>query len=112
VSFIAIADMFGSVDQRRALRDLLIAAEVEAGAIPGCARYTFTSTLADPDHIVLVSEWRDRAAMEAHYESDAFARFQDSLHGMLVRQSEMTIHEIAGSSHPTPSGLMDPREAD
>ena len=112
VSLIAIADMFGSVADREALHRLLAAAEAEARAIPGCVRYVFTSTLADPDHVVLVSEWRDRAAMQAHYESDAFQRFQHSLQGLLIRQSEMVIHDITHSTRPIASGPMDPRDAD
>ena len=109
---IAIADMFGNVDERQALHQLLTAAEAEAGAIPGCVRYVFTSTLADPDHVVLVSEWRDRAAMEAHYASEAFQRFQHSLQGLLVRLSEMVIHDITDWTRPVASGPMDPRDAD
>jgi quinol monooxygenase YgiN len=68
--------------------------------------------VADPDHIVLVSEWRDQAALDAHYASAAFQRFQFSLNGLLARPSELTVYAVSSSTRPLPSGPMDPRDAD
>jgi quinol monooxygenase YgiN len=112
MSVVAIADLFGAGGGRQELKQLLQAAEAETAALPGCLRYAFAGRLADPDHILLVSEWRDHEAMKAHYKSDAFARFQRSLDGLLVRRSEMTIYEVAGVVRPVASGPLDPRDAD
>ena len=87
-------------------------AEGDAASRDGCLRYTFASTLAEPDHFVLVSEWRDQPALDAHYASPEFARFQFSLNGLLARPSEMTVYTVSGSARPMPSGVMDPRDAD
>jgi quinol monooxygenase YgiN len=75
-------------------------------------RYVFAETLGEPDRFLLVSEWRDSAALEAHYASAGFQRFQYALHGLLARPSEMTMYSISGSVRPLPSGEQDPRDAD
>jgi quinol monooxygenase YgiN len=109
---LAIADLFGISGRRDELVAALAGAEREAVAQPGCVRYAFAATVADPDHFVLVSEWHDQAAMDAHYGSQGFARFQFSLDGLLARPSEMTVYEISGAARPVASGPMDPRDAD
>ena len=109
---LAIADLFGISGRREELLAALARAEREAVGQPGCVRYSFAATISDPDHFVLVGEWRDRAAMDAHYGSQGFARFQFSLDGLLARPSEMTVYDVSGSTRPVGSGPMDPRDAD
>ena len=60
----------------------------------------------------MFGEWHDKAAMDAHYGSESFARFQFALDGLLARPSEMTVYEVTGSVRPVASGPMDPRDAD
>lgn len=107
-----IADLYGISGRRNELVARLAAAEREAAAQPGCLRYSFAATLADPDHFVLLGEWRDQAAMDAHYGSQSFADFQFSLDGLLARPSEMTVYSVNASARPVASGAMDPRDAD
>ena len=104
--------MFGISGRRDELRAALAGAEPDPAAARGCLRYQFAAALDDPDHYVLVSEWRDRAAMDAHYASPAFTNFQLALDGLLARPSEMTIHTVTDSVRPVASGPMDPRDAD
>ena len=112
MAVVAIADLYGIRGRRNELVALLAEAEREAVAQPGCLRYAFAATLADPDRFVLVSEWRDTAAMDAHYGSRAFAAFQFSLGGLLARPSDMTVYSVSGSARPVASRPMDPRDAD
>ena len=111
-SVIAIADMFGISGRRQELRAVLAGAERDAAGQPGCVRYSFAATVADPDHFLLVSEWRDQAALDAHCASTGFANFQFSLEGLLARPSEMTLHSVGGSVRPLSSRPPDPRDAD
>src|SRR5256885_8287869 len=112
MAVVAIADLYGISGRREELVALLGDAERDAAAQPGCLRYSFAATLEDPDRFVLVSEWHDRAAMDAHYGSRAFAAFQFALDGLLARPSEMTVHAVSASARPVASGPMDPRYAD
>jgi quinol monooxygenase YgiN len=109
---LAVADLFGISGRRQELRVALDAAERDAATHPGCVRYSFAATVADPDHFLLVSEWRDQAALDAHYASTGFANFQFSLEGVLARPSEMTVYSVSGSVRPLSSRPLDPRAAD
>ncbi len=111
-SVVAIADLFGISGRRQELRAVLARAEHAAGGEPGCMRYSFAATIADPDHFLLLGEWRDQAALEAHYASTGFASFQFSLEGLLARPSEMTLYTVSGSARPLSSSPLDPRDAD
>jgi quinol monooxygenase YgiN len=112
MAVVAIADLYGISGRRTELVALLAEAERDAIVQSGCVRYSFAATLADPDRFLLVSEWRDQGAMDAHYGSQAFASFQFSLDGLLARPSDMTVYSVSGSARPAASGLMDPRDAD
>jgi quinol monooxygenase YgiN len=112
MALIAIADMFATSDGREELVATLGRAERDAANQAGCVRYSFAATLNDPNHFVLISEWEDDAALDAHYASPEFASFQFSLHGLLAHQSEMTVYSVSGSARPLASGPMDPRDAD
>jgi len=112
VTVIAIAEMFGISGRRDELAALLEHFEQAAGAEPGCLRYTFATTLADPATFVLVSEWESADALDVHYRSEAFAEFQFGLDGLLARPSEMTLYSGDGAVRPLDSRPMDPRDAD
>jgi quinol monooxygenase YgiN len=112
VTVIAVAEMYGLAGRRDELLGLLRESERDAADAPGCLRYTFAATLADRDRFALFSEWESDGAMEAHYGSPAFARFQFALNGLLARPSTMTVYSVAGAARPLRSGLMDPRDAD
>jgi quinol monooxygenase YgiN len=112
VPVIAIADIFGISGRRRELRALLARTEQEVRGVPESRRYFFAASVEDPDRFVLVSEWDTRDAMDAHYRSDAFARYQFELGGLLARPSEMTVYSVTDAVRPVPSGQLDPRDAD
>jgi quinol monooxygenase YgiN len=112
MSIVAVADLFGVSSRRRELMAALANAEREAADQPGCVRYSFAATIADPDHFVPISEWSDQAALDAHYESPGFANFQFSLNGLLARPSQMSLYSVAGTARPLASRPMDPRDAD
>jgi quinol monooxygenase YgiN len=112
MSVVAVADLFGISGRRQELIAALAGAERQAAAQPGCVRYSFAETIAEPDHFVLISEWRDQTALDAHYASTGFTSFQLSLNGLLARPSQMTVYSVSGSARPLASGPMDPRDAD
>jgi quinol monooxygenase YgiN len=112
VAVIAVAEMFGISGRRDELAAVLGRFEGVAGREPGCQRYVFATTLADPTRFVLLSEWDDQDALDAHYRSQAFADFQFALDGLLARPSELTVYSAEGTVRPLASRPMDPRDAD
>jgi quinol monooxygenase YgiN len=112
VVVIAVAEMFGISGRRGELASLLVRFERWAAGEPGCRRYTFAATLADPSRFVLVSEWESEEALDAHYKSEEFAKFQLGLDGLLARPSELTIYSGEGTVRPQNTRPMDPRDAD
>jgi quinol monooxygenase YgiN len=112
MAVLAVAEMFGISGRRAELVGLLERFERQAADEPGCTRYTFATTLADPDRFLLVSEWDSAEALDAHYRSRAFADFQFGLDGLLARSSEMTVFSADAALRPLSSQPMDPRDAD
>jgi quinol monooxygenase YgiN len=112
VPVLVIADIFGIAGRRPELVSVLAGAERDAAAEDGCLRYSTAASLDDPDHFVVVSEWRDQAAVDAHYATPGFATFQMALDGLLARPSEMTMYDVGATRRPLPSEPMDPRDAD
>jgi quinol monooxygenase YgiN len=109
---IAFAEMFGISGRRDELAALLERFERWAAGEPGCRRYTFAATLADPSRFVLVSEWESQDALDAHYRSEAFTDFQLGLDGLLTRPSELTVYAAESAVRPLNTRPMDPRDAD
>lgn len=109
---VAVADMFAIAGRRDELAARLERFEQKAAGESGCRRYTFASGLADPTQFILISEWDDEAALDAHYRSEAFAEFQFGLDGLLARPSELTVYTGVGAVRPLNTRPMDPRDAD
>ena len=109
---IAVAEMFGITGRRDELAALLERFESWAGGEPGCRRYIFAATLADPSWFVLLSEWESQDALDAHYRSTGFADFQLGLDGLLARPSVLTVYSAEDAVRPLNTRPMDPRDAD
>ena len=112
MTILAIAKMYATAAGTEPLAERLRAFAPSASSQPGCRRYSFSVSLTDPDSFLLVSEWDSQQALDAHYASGVFTDFQAGLHGLLARQSELTIYSVDGVFKPVDSGPMDPRDAD
>ena len=112
MAVIAIAEMYGISGRRDELATWLERFGSWAGGEPGCRRYTFAATLADPSRFVLVSEWESEEALDTHYRTQEFADFQLGLDGLLARPSESTVYLAESAVRPVNTRPMDPRDAD
>jgi len=92
---IALGDVYALIERRDEARELMRATQASAREQPGCEYYAFADSLDDPGHFVLVQRWSDRAALEEHYRSRAFADYQAGIAPLLVRSSELTLFEAA-----------------
>ena len=81
----------------------MLEAQHAALAEDGCISYAFAEALREPGHYLVVQRWRDRDALDAHYRSEAFFRYQASITPLLVRESELTVHEVWDTVRPVDS---------
>ena len=98
---IALGDIHAQIPRREEVAELMRATQARAREQPGCIYFEFAQTLDDPGHFVVVQQWRDQAAFDQHYRSDAFAAYQTGIAQHLVRISELSVHSVQTSLRPT-----------
>lgn len=111
-SVVAVGDVHILVGRRNEVVELLSSTQDRVRREPGCLAYTFAEAVGDPGHYVVTQEWRDEAALEAHYSSPPLAEYLNRVGEFLARPTQMRIHRVAETLHPADPGPMDPRRAD
>jgi quinol monooxygenase YgiN len=112
VSALIVGDIYSLVGRADELVELLSETQVRARSEPGCLAYAFAEVVGDPGHYLVVQQWRDEAALDAHYSSPTFQRYQERVGEFLARPSEVQLHRVAETVHLRDPGPMDPRRAD
>ena len=97
---IAIGDIYAQVRHREDVRELMQATQARMREQPGCDLYAFAETLDDPGHFLVLQQWSDRAALDRHYDSEAFKSYQAEIGPHLVRSSELRVHDVRASARP------------
>ena len=64
----------------------------------GCLRYGFFAAVEDPLSFVAVEEWRDRAALDAHFAQPHLRSFATRMLELVSGDPVVAIHEIAGTT--------------
>jgi quinol monooxygenase YgiN len=78
----------------RLLADLAAAARTE----DGCE--LFRALRGDEaGEFVLLSAWRDEAALRAHYAGTPYRRYRAAVGELLARPSDVTVHHVAETVH-------------
>jgi quinol monooxygenase YgiN len=109
---IALGDVYAQIPDLDRVRALMRATQERVREEPGCIGYVFAETVEDPGHFVIVQQWRDQAALDQHYGSQAFADYQAQIANSLVRTSELRIHAVKASYAPFDSAPIGPPEVD
>jgi quinol monooxygenase YgiN len=112
MTVIAIGRVHGIASARAPLVELMRRTAAAARGEPGCLSYDIAEAVDGADEFIVVHEWEDRAALAAHYRGAAHTAYQQGLHGLLARPSDLAIHEVASTERPVGRGPMDPRDAD
>jgi len=97
---IALGDIYVRIADREQVRNLMRMTQERVSALPGCVLYSFTETLDEPGHFMVVQQWEDRSALEQHYRTQAFADYQAAIGEHLVRTSELRLHEASAGVIP------------
>jgi len=69
----------------------------------GCLRYGFFAAVEDPQSLIAVEEWVDRAALDRHFAQPHLHEFTGRLLELVSGRPEVAIHEIADTK-PFPGG--------
>jgi len=109
---VVVVDIYGLAGRAGELVALLRETQEHARLEPGCVRYAFADVVGDPGHHLVVQEWRDEAALEAHYASPSFRRYQHHVGELLARPSQVRLYRGARTVQLTDPGPIDPRRAD
>lgn len=62
----------------------------------GCLSYELLASTDAPDTYVMLEQWRDRAALDAHMVSSAMAAFGAAA-GAHLTGVDITVHEVSSS---------------
>ncbi len=79
--------------------DLIAAAMVVAAATRldhGCVSYDFAADLDDPDRVLGVEVWADRAALDRHMTHDHTRTFLDAVPELIAGEPTMAFHDVPG----------------
>jgi quinol monooxygenase YgiN len=109
---VVLGQLHTLLGRRDELLEVLSDTQARTREEPGCISYDFAEAIGDPGRFVVIQEWRDEAAMEAHYRSDAFVNYQARIGDLLARPSEVRIHHVRETLRPEDGEPLDPRRAD
>ena len=108
----ALGDVYAQIPRREEAEQAMLEAQGAALDQDGCISFAFGETLGEEGHYIVVQRWRDRAALEEHYRSEAFFRYQAAIAPLLVRESELELHTVADAIRPLDSDPLDLRQDD
>lgn len=103
MAIIVLGDVYAQIPHLEAVRGLMRETQERARGQPGCVSYSFAETLDEPGRFVIAQEWRDRAALEAHYRSETYADFQAKLELLLLHSSDLRIYLVEETIRPIES---------
>ena len=82
--------------QAQTARDLITRFVEPTRGEPGCLQYRLLADPADDDHLVLVEEWQDEAALQAHNGTPGYAELMGALMPLLAGEgSGMLLRSLA-----------------
>jgi quinol monooxygenase YgiN len=64
----------------------------------GCIDYRFWTSISDPNHVLLLEQWYDKAALDAHGRAPHLKEFGAALRMVLDGRFSLTRYEISDSS--------------
>ena len=109
MSILVRAEIHGLAGRAAELRDVLRTHAAALGAADGCEGATVLEPLdAEHGELVLDVWWRDEASLRAHYATVEYRRYTQAVSPMLARPSDVLVHYVDRSVHPTADLAADP----
>jgi quinol monooxygenase YgiN len=104
---ILVADVHGRVALTSELRPLLVALADAGRAEPECVEFRVLAG-DDPGEFVLLSVWRDVAALRAHYDTPHYQRYRSQVGPLLARPSDVVLYHVSSVVHARDPNPPDP----
>ncbi|CAA9533559.1 MAG: hypothetical protein AVDCRST_MAG85-3890 [uncultured Solirubrobacteraceae bacterium] len=109
MSVLVHAEVHGLAGRAKELRDVLLQHAAGLARMDGNAGATVYEPVGtELGEYVLDVWWRDEAAMRAHYGTGEYARYRDAVGELLARPSDVMVHVVERSYHPTDDPAHDP----
>jgi len=100
---VVVAKLAGLAGRADELRALLTERALEVRDEDGCLGYEVAERLDAPVAFVIVQTWSSSEAMRAHFSTSAHADYQHAVDELLATPSEVVVHEVASTTHPSAS---------
>jgi quinol monooxygenase YgiN len=104
---VLVADVHGRVGLVTELRALLADLADASRAEPECVDFRVLAG-DDPGEFVLLSVWRDEAALRAHYDSPHYHRYRAQVGPFLARPSDVVVYQVSSVIHARDPNPPDP----
>jgi quinol monooxygenase YgiN len=106
-SRVMIADLHGLAGRLVDLRSLLSELAVSSVAEDGCESFRVLEA-EDSTEIVLLSAWKDEAALRAHYDTSHYRHYRAQVGPLLARPSDVTVLHVSETIHARDPNAPDP----
>ena len=100
---VALGEVHAQIPRREEAEEAMLEAQRAALEHDGCVSFVFARALGEPGRYLVVQRWRDRAALDRHFRSEAFFRYQAAITPLLVRESELSVHSVEDEVRPVDS---------
>jgi quinol monooxygenase YgiN len=104
---VLVADVHGRVGLVAELRALLADLADASRAEPDCVDFRVLAG-EDPGELVVLSAWRDEAALSAHYDSPHYRRYRAQVGPFLARPSDVVVYHVSSAVHARDPNPPDP----
>jgi quinol monooxygenase YgiN len=66
----------------------------EEQQVEGCVGFEILQDVAQPDHFVMLEQWRDQTALNRHLESDAYARNSAQMESFFAAEAQWLEYDV------------------
>jgi quinol monooxygenase YgiN len=102
-SQVVVAKLVGLSGRVAELRTLLTDRAGAVRAEDGCVGYEVAERLDEPATFLIVQTWVSGAALRSHFSTAAHAEYQHAVDELLATPSEVVLHDVASTTHPSAS---------
>src|SRR5690348_5131527 len=107
-SVLLVAEMHGLVGRESELHGLLQELARGAREDDGCLGYHVAAKLGEPGELLITAQWRDEAALRAHYATPGYQSYRSGVGELLARPSDVVVHHVAETVHARDPNPPDP----